>query len=158
MAKKWIKRLSYLYIVLPLSTLITSTDTTYVTKSILSSFTQLYVMYLVVKFFIKDSIAKNIVLIVSIIFCCADTFLIDDIYAGIYIGILGLIIIIAGYKRDDLTPLFTTGIIMTVLNIIYRLKDVWKVIPFWLYLLVGGLAIIFFVTYRELKKQNKSKQ
>ena len=73
---------------------------------------------------------------------------------------MGIVLIIYGYKKEDAYPVFITGIVLTILNIIYYLKDVWKIVPFWLYLLLGGLLIIGFVTYRELQKQksNKSKE
>ncbi len=52
-----------------------------------------------------------------------------------------------------------TGIITTVCNIMYQLREIWIQVPFWLYLLVGGLSIIVFVTYKEIKnmqsKNNK---
>ena len=34
----------------------------------------------------------------------------------------------------------------------YQLNYLWGTIPFWLYLLLGGLVLIGLVTYKELKK------
>lgn len=152
---EWIKKLSYLYIILPLLTLINQASLDYSTRIVLESIVWLYVLFLINKFFVKDDLAKSIITIVGIIVFCMEPFFLEDIIAGIYIGVLALVIILIGYRKEGLYPLFVTGIIMTILNIIYRLKEVWKVIPFWLYLLVGGLTIIGFVTYRELKKQKQ---
>ena len=44
-----------------------------------------------------------------------------------------------------------------MLNIIVQLQTVWEKVPFYLYLLVFGLGIIGFVSYKELKKINKEK-
>ena len=71
---------------------------------------------------------------------------------GIYIGIVGLIIIFIGYINKSLMPIFKFGVILTIINIIIQLKDLWNAIPFWLYLLTCGIAIISFVTYKEIKK------
>ena len=65
--------------------------------------------------------------------------------------IIGIITIIIGYYQKELKYFFSAGILITILNIIYQLK-IWTKIPFWLYLLIGGLSIIGFVTYKEMKK------
>ena len=148
-----LKKTSYLYIVLPLLTMIDAANINYVAQEILLSITKLYIMFLIIKFFVKNSLAKNIIIIIGLIISLNNVFFIENLYAGIYIGLLGLLTILVGFRKDEMFPAFVTGIIITILNIIYRLKDVWKAIPFWLYLLLGGLAIIGFVTYRELKKQ-----
>ena len=62
-----------------------------------------------------------------------------------------------GYKDKELGTLFPTGIIITIANIIYQLNQLWGEIPFWLYLLIGGLSIIVFVTYKELRKNKEKK-
>ncbi len=152
----WIKKISYLYIILPLNTLIISSELSYAVKVVLESATWLYIIFLINKFFIKNDLATCIISIIGIIYFCIHPFFIEDLIAGIYIGVLGLIVILIGYRKEGYFPLFITGIVMTVLNIVYRLKEVWKMIPFWLYLLIGGLTIIGFVTYRELKKQKQN--
>ena len=153
---KWIKRVSYIYLILPLLTLINYSKVSYDISMILESLLGLYIVYLINKLFIKNDLVKCILTIIGILLFCTEVFFIESMYVAIYIGIIGILTIAIGYKKDSYTPIFVTGIIITIINIVYRLKDVWKLIPFWLYLLVGGLTIIAFVTYRELKKQNKS--
>lgn len=154
-----IKKVTYLYAVIPLSYLITNIDVDPNLELALSSLIQLYIVFLIIKFFTKTAMARNIILIIGIIVCCSSAFITQGVYTGIYIGIIGISLIIYGYKKEDAYPVFITGIILTIMNIVYYLKDVWKILPFWLYLLLGGLLIIGFVTYRELQKQksNKSK-
>ena len=123
----------------------------------LNSIEKLYLIFLFVKFFVKDAGLRNIILIIGLVVCCFKPFILQSVYTGIYIGVLGLIFIIAGYKKEDAYPIFITGIILTVANIIYYLQDVWKILPFWFYLLVGGLSIIIFATYKEIQKQKKNK-
>ena len=50
---------------------------------------------------------------------------------------------------------FYVGVVFTILNIIYQLRDIWSVIPFWLYLLIGGLVLIFVATQKQMKKIEK---
>ena len=153
---KGIQKTSYLYIVLPLLTLVDQSDLGNTMQNILESILVLYIVFLIIKFFIKNATAKNIIIILGVVYALSIVFFVEDLLAALYVGIIGLTIIVAGYRKDDMFPVFITGIIITALNIIYRLRDVWKQIPFWLYLLLGGLAIIGFVTYREIKKQKKS--
>ena len=70
---------------------------------------------------------------------------------GIYIGIVALILILIGIFSKNYKIMTTVGIIVTVINILYQLNYLWGTIPFWLYLLLGGLVLIGLVTYKELK-------
>ena len=155
-----LKKVAYVYTIIPLLYFVSNLDVDPNLALVLKSITQLYVVFLIIKFFAKTSAARNIILIIGIIVCCATPFVTQGVYTGIYIGVMGIVLIIYGYKKEDAYPVFITGIVLTILNIIYYLKDVWKIVPFWLYLLLGGLLIIGFVTYRELQKQksNKSKE
>ena len=150
-----IKKLSYLYIILPLLTLIEMSGLDYGLVEVLKSATGLYIIFLIIMFFIKNKLATNIVAILGIAFFSLQVFFINELIVGIYLGVLGLLVILIGYREDEYYPIFITGIVLTILNIVYRLKDVWKLIPFWLYLLIGGLSIIGLVTYKEIKKQKK---
>ena len=155
---EWIKKTSYLYVLLPLTTMIQESSLDYELQTILGSITCLYAIFLVIKFFIKNPILKSVIIIVGVVYALSSVFLLDTIAAAVYVGVVGFLVIIVGYKKDDMFAVFITGIVITVANIIYRLRDVWKQIPFWLYLLVGGLAIIGFVTYHEIKKQSKKQE
>ena len=149
-----VSKISYFYIVLPLLTIISSQTMSSEIMRILISSLILYVVFLIVKFFAKGPVAKNTVGIIGVTFALFDIFFSGTVVTGIFVGVVGLLVIIIGYRHDELSLLFKYGIGLTIVNIIYQLRDLWSVIPFWLYLLVGGLSIIGFVTYKEVKKQN----
>ena len=113
----------------------------------------LYLTFIIITFFIKDQKDKEITAIIGIILSVLFIILIPSYIIGIYIGILGLIVILIGFYKKEYKQLFTTGIAITVINIIIQLREVWEIIPFWLYLLVGGLSIITFVTYKQINKK-----
>ena len=153
---EWLKKTTYIYFLVPLTYLFQQPQVDFNIQLVLQSFEKIYLVFLFIKFFIKDASLRNIILIIGIIVSCYQPFFVQSVYTGMYIGILAIILIIAGYKKDDAYPIFVTGIVMIAATIIYYLKEVWKILPFWLYLLVGGLLFIFFATYKELQKQ-KSK-
>ena len=49
--------------------------------------------------------------------------------------------------------LFIFGIILTIINILVQLRDIWSSIPAWLYLLIVGLGIIIVATYLQTKSK-----
>ncbi|MBO4245758.1 MAG: hypothetical protein J5892_03345 [Bacilli bacterium] len=106
----------------------------------------------------KQSLLKHILFIIFI-----TIIIIIDIYApGIYLSILagvtslGLIIYSLVQKKYT-TAYFIIGIITSILNLMYALKDVWREVPFWLYLLFGGLVVIVLCTVLLIKEANKNK-
>ena len=124
-------------------------DISYIMLSIII----LYLTFIIITFFIKNQKDKEITAIIGIILAVLFIITIPSYNIGIYIGILGLIVILIGFYKKEYKQLFTTGIIITIINIIIQLKEVWGIIPFWLYLLVGGLSIITFVTYKQINKK-----
>lgn len=73
---------------------------------------------------------------------------------GIFVGIVALISILAGYKTEKYVAFYYTGIVFTVINLLTQLKDVWNLIPVWAYILIAGLVLIGIVTYKEYSKTN----
>ncbi len=71
---------------------------------------------------------------------------------GIFVGIVALISILVGYKSEKYVAFYYTGIVFTIINLIMQLKDVWNLVPVWAYILVAGLVLIGFVTYKEYSK------
>lgn len=150
-----IQTTSYFLIVLPLIRLLSETAFTEDIKSIILSIIALYITLLIIKFFTKEADSKNIIGIIGVVVSMLLVLETQTNITGIYIGIVGLIVIIIGYNSKELKSFFTLGIIITILNILYQLRNLWEQIPFWLYLLVGGLSLIGFVTYKEVTKNNK---
>ena len=76
----------------------------------------------------------------------------QSILIGIYIGALSIILIFITFNEEHYKKLFYTGVVITVINILVQLSDFWTSLPPWLYLLLIGISIIGFVTYKEKKK------
>jgi len=83
----------------------------------------------------------------------------DNYYALAYSFILIIISLLLGYLDKNFNALFKVSVISLILVILYQLKSFWSLIPAWLYLLVLGLALIIFATYKQLKLvENKDKK
>ena len=113
----------------------------------------LYLTFIIITFFINNQKDKELTAVIGIILSVLFIITTASYIIGLYIGILGLIVILIGFYKKEYKQLFTTGIVITIINIIIQLKEVWGIIPFWLYLLVGGLSIITFVTYKQINKK-----
>lgn len=153
--KSIIKKISLFAIIIPIYNIMTELTSNMIYHRIMISILILYITFLIMKFVCKKDEDRNISGLMGIIFAVLEVAFISNYTIGIYIGIIGIIVILIGYYRKELEYFFNTGIIITITNIIYQLR-IWKEIPFWLYLLLGGLSIIGFVTYKEMKK-NKNK-
>ncbi len=74
-----------------------------------------------------------------------------SIEVSIFVLICSIIMIIydALFKHISL---FINGLVALILNILINIFKYWSVIPAWLYLLVGGIALITIITIQELRK------
>lgn len=100
---------------------------------------------------------SNLLEITLILILFATHIFMLNIYLGIYTGILGLIMTFIGFKYDKFYSLFVSGIIVVILDIIIQLIEFWSKIPIFVYLLISGLFIIGYVTYKELNKDKIKK-
>jgi acetyl esterase/lipase len=65
--------------------------------------------------------------------------------------------IFVGNKFEKFNSLFYEGIGLMIANIIIQFKDYWISIPPYVYILVAGLLIVGYVTYKEFNKtKNKN--
>lgn len=78
-----------------------------------------------------------------------------DLTLGLFTFVLALIMIYIGFRNNKLNSLFVVGIGATILNIIVQLSDFWASVPLPVYLLLSGLAIIGYVTYKEINKNKE---
>lgn len=76
-----------------------------------------------------------------------------SITVTIVVGIMSILMIVLDTIFGHNT-LFIVGLIALILNIVFNLVKYWSVIPVWLYLLIGGLTIIFIITFQQVKKNN----
>ena len=150
---KNIDKINYITIAVPLLNITSEISEYQDYFYIMLSVIILYLTFIIITFFIKNQKDKEIIAVIGIILSVLFIILIPSYIIGIYIGILGLIVILIGFYKKEYKQLFTTGIAITVINIIIQLREVWEIIPFWLYLLVGGLSIITFVTYKQINKK-----
>ena len=127
-------------------------------KLVLINLLEFYTLYILIKYACKDESSKETTGVIGSIFIILQVFFTQDLIVGVYVGIVGLIITFIGYFNKKFDALFKVGIGITAINIIYQLRELWGLLPFWLYLLVGGLAIIGFVTYIELKNEKKNEK
>ena len=121
-----------------------------------SIFTSLYLALLVYIFDrvieIKDKVAKVTILFVLAII----NLFFDDLLSVIVMGSLLVLAIIYFNNRKEFKGLYNFSIITLIITIIYQLRNFWSNIPFWLYLFIGGIAIIVLVTKLELKKNKRN--
>ena len=132
----YLKTICYFTIVVPLLKL-TGEIESETLRMILYSILILYITFLSVKYLAKSNESKNALGLTGIVIA----------------GLIGIITTMIGYYKNEFKTFFKGGIIITVVNIIYQLRNLWEQIPFWLYLLVGGLALIGFVTYKEMNNK-----
>ena len=111
----------------------------------------LYATFLINKFFVKEKENINVVTIIGTIIGLFPVIFTVDISIGLYIGIIVITKIKPKFKIV-LYLVLTIKSIVTIINIIIQLFDLWSQIPFWLYLLIAGLGLIGFVMYKEIKK------
>ena len=76
-----------------------------------------------------------------------------SLIVSLFIGIMALLYILLGLLTDEYKNFFIIGIIFTVINIIYQLRNLWVMVPLWLYLLIIGSILIGLVTYKEMKRK-----
>lgn len=150
-----VTKVSYSFVIIPLSFIIHLVTSDYVWETILGSVLSLYIVLLSLRYLFKLPFLRNIIYIITLVVILMQMFALDDIYGNIFIGIVGLLTLLFTFKKDQYYPIFITGLIISIVNILHSLRDIWDIIPFWIYLLVGGLFIIGFVTIKEIRKQKE---
>lgn len=152
---KKLKTINYISIVAPLYTLVNTLDMAENLKIVITNIFWLYLLFLFVKFLIKEKEAKDLISTIGLALITLPIIFEADILVGIYIGILAIVIIFIAFNEEHFKKLFYCGVIITIVNIVVQLWEFWTQIPFYLYLLLVGIAIIAFVTYKELHKKEQ---
>jgi hypothetical protein len=155
---KHLLSISSLSLAIPINIIIGESASTGDLNIMLTRLLWLYVIFIVNYLIIKNKESKEIFSIVSLSALVLLTMFNSSFFIALFIAILGLAIMMFGYYNKEYNKIFILGIIITVINIIYQLREFWNKIPFWLYLLIVGLLLIAFVTKKELDKlENKDK-
>lgn len=77
---------------------------------------------------------------------------------AIFVGVISFVSILIGFKSQKWISLYYTGIAFLILNVIIQLKEFWTSIPIWAYILLAGLVLIGFVTYKEYNRNNENQE
>lgn len=158
MKEETFKKINYISIIVPLYSLVNVIDIADNVKMVLSNFFWLYLLFLIIKFFIKNKEAKDIISTIGLSFIILSIIFKADILVGIYVGLLSIIIIFMTFNEEHFKKLFYCNIVITIVNIVVQLWEFWTQIPFYLYLLLVGIALIAFVTYKELHKKDSPQE
>ncbi len=152
---KDLKQLNYFILIFPLYEFLNLILITEISRLLIKSILILYLTWILCKYFLSSKESKNIFGILGIIISFQEIIYIDNYIINLFIGFIGLSILLISYNNKNLLPLFITGITITILNILLSLKYLFESTPFWIYLFIGGLIIILFVTIKELQTKNK---
>ena len=79
----------------------------------------------------------------------------SNIWFGIINGIISIAMILTSIKKEEYESLYYSGIVIMILNIIFQLAEFWTRIPSFVYLLLSGLALIGYVTLKEMDFMKK---
>jgi len=150
-----IRRINLIALVIPLYSLVDCFILNTEIHAILNNIFAFYILYLILRLFIKDIKYKDIIATIGTAILILNIIFSNSLLIGLYVGLLGIAIILITYNKKDYKAYFYCGVAITILNIIIQLGEFWSRIPFWLYLLLVGVGIISFVTYREIKKLNE---
>jgi hypothetical protein len=155
---KQLLSISSLALAIPINIIIGESISTGDLNIMLTRILWLYVIFIFNYFIIKNKDSKEVFSIISLSALVLLTIFNPSFFIALFIAILGLAIMMFGYYNKEYSKIFILGIVITVINIIYQLREFWNKIPFWLYLLIVGLLLIAFVTKKELDKlENKDK-
>lgn len=149
-----LKTTNYISVAIPLYNLVYMIDMAENLKLVVTNIFWLYILFLIIKFFIKNKAAKDWIATIGIILITWSLIFQSDILIGIYIGALAIAIIFISFNEEHYKKLFYTGIVITIINIVVQLWEFWSKLPVYLYFLLVGAALITFVTYKEINKKN----
>ncbi|MBQ7136488.1 MAG: hypothetical protein IJO43_00740 [Bacilli bacterium] len=148
-----------LAIIFPIMSLLSSLSVEWV-DIILPSVIVFYITFVVCKI-IRNEQTKDMLAYLGYSFAFILTIFNNNPYVLGYSCIILFVSILIGYLSKKQNALFKTSIVMFGIFVIYQLKEFWNKIPAWLYLLIFGIALIVFATYKQLKlveKENDSEQ
>lgn len=123
-------------------------------KHIFSSLPCLVLIVVYTRGFLK-SLNLNVIKVIEIVLLSiwyVTVLMRNSAEIGLFVGIIALISILIGYKSEKYISFYYTGILFTLINLFVQLKDIWRIVPIWAYILVAGLILIGVVTYKEYTK------
>ena len=139
-------------LVLPLYGLVNCADLSYEIQLITDNIFSLYILFLIVTLIAKTDETKDTVSTIGTAILSLTIIFEQGILIGLYLCLLGAGILVYTSSKKKYKKLFYTGVAITIINILVQLSEFWSAIPPWLYLLLIGISIIGFVTYKEKSK------
>lgn len=125
---------------------------------ILPSIFVYYLTFIICRLEKSSMTVKNIMGYIGYSFSFILVIFSNNHYVLAYSFIILLISLLLGYFDKTYNSLFKVSVIGMIVLIIYQLKEFWNIIPAWLYLLVLGLILIIFATYKQLKIVEKNEK
>ncbi len=150
---KQFRIINYFAVIIPMYSLLLSFQSDIIYFRIVLSILEFYILFLIVHHILPNNLAKNVGAAIGTSLIILQIIFNIGVLMGVYVGIIGIGLIAISYIFKEYSSLFWVGLVTTIINIIFQLQDLWSQLPFWLYLLIGGLSIIGFVTYKELKNK-----
>ena len=147
-----LKKLSYFLFIVPFIGILNYKELDPNISILIPSIIILYITFLLNKFIIKQVNLKKIIIIFGVLLAIeVISSIIPSTISLVYISLISLILTLFGYFNDNYTAIFNFGVLLMVINIIIELRDIWGVIPIWLYLLIMGLIIIIIYTFMQAR-------
>lgn len=141
-------------LIIPLGHLVNKISCIYPYNMLLSRLLIFYIVYLVIDNFInKEKIKNTSYIIISCILLASLAFE-QNLIIGIFVGVISLGLMIVGINNEKYKGLFITGLVFLLINLFVQLGNLWGQIPFWIYLLIIGLILIFLAF--KSKENNKN--
>ncbi len=143
--------LSLFAVIIPIISLIENYSDIEWVSIILPSVFVYYLTFCICRLFNENNQSKSIIGYMGYSFAFLLVLFSSNGYVLAYTFILLFISILIGYFDKNYNALFKVSVIALIIEIVYQLKEFWNLIPAWLYLLIVGLGLIIFATYKQLK-------
>ncbi len=140
-----------LVLVIPLFSLVNTIGFSFEFDLIFNSLILLYGLYIINRLFINNMRVRNILYTIGISLIYLPILFNGSIVVVIFIAISALIFIFIGYYNKYYNYLYTLGIFITIFNLLVSLGNLWDSISIWIYLLIFGLGIMVFGTYKLMR-------
>ena len=151
---KKINKINYLSVILPIFIIISDKNCTQEIQKIMQNTIAMYLLLLLNIFILKNDKDRNIATTIISILIITRIMFTQSWMIGLYVGIIGLTMIIAGIIKKEYKAIYIAGIAITIINLIYQFKNILTELPLWLYLFLSGIIIITIVTYKAINEKN----
>ncbi|QQK77653.1 hypothetical protein HUG15_20075 [Salicibibacter cibarius] len=92
------------------------------------------------------------VVIIGFVTMSVSTLAEQTLYTSLTMSVLAVLAVLVGFYLKY-AVYFLTGIVVLLVNTLYATRAFWASVPWWMYIMAVGAALIAFATYQELKKR-----